>query len=369
MDEPSAAWLTELGIDCYNMINDCHINSLDQHGGSLDDKLNNAHFPATGQMQQQALSSDRYSSLTSTAAKTTTNIITFKPNPIPHPVRFERATKLPKTNSWCSSTSTTSSPTPHILSFANPNASSPDSHNFYGSFSSINVKPKDEVVVSHGNIDLPTSLITRGSYDSQEYQLKASQGSNKRVTTMDRSPLVAQDHIIAERKRREKLSQRFIALSALVPGLKKMDKASVLGDAIKYLKQLQERAKTLEDQAKKRALESVVLVKKSQISIYDDDASSSSENSKETLEEMLPEIEARVSDKNVLIRIHCEKQQGLLVRILSEIEKLHLTVINSSALTFGNYDLVITIVAQMDEELSMTPKELVKKLRFAFQLD
>lgn len=32
----------------------------------------------------------------------------------------------------------------------------------------------------------------------------------------------AQDHILAERKRREKLSQRFIALSALVPGLKKV---------------------------------------------------------------------------------------------------------------------------------------------------
>lgn len=32
----------------------------------------------------------------------------------------------------------------------------------------------------------------------------------------------AQDHVLAERKRREKLSQRFIALSALLPGLKKV---------------------------------------------------------------------------------------------------------------------------------------------------
>ncbi len=32
----------------------------------------------------------------------------------------------------------------------------------------------------------------------------------------------SQDHIMAERKRREKLSQRFIALSAIVPGLKKV---------------------------------------------------------------------------------------------------------------------------------------------------
>lgn len=37
-----------------------------------------------------------------------------------------------------------------------------------------------------------------------------------------RTPLHAQEHLVAERKRREKLSQRLIALSALVPGLKKV---------------------------------------------------------------------------------------------------------------------------------------------------
>ncbi|CAM8889722.1 unnamed protein product [Rhodiola kirilowii] len=50
----------------------------------------------------------------------------------------------------------------------------------------------------------------------------------------------ALDHVVAERKRREKLNQRFIALSALVPNLKKMDKASVLAGAVRYLKELQE---------------------------------------------------------------------------------------------------------------------------------
>ncbi|GAB4848843.1 hypothetical protein Ancab_003637 [Ancistrocladus abbreviatus] len=328
--------------------------------GAMDDELNNAHLiPAEQQQQQQqSLSSDSYSSATST----TTETATFNPNAAPHHVGFEKPAKLPKTN-----TSTTSSPTPHILSFANPSALSPDSHKLKGSFSCINVKPEDEVVVSHGNIDLP-SLMARGSFESQEYQFKAKQGSNKRVSSVDRSPFVAQDHIIAERKRREKLSQRFIALSALVPGLKKMDKASVLADAIKYLKQLQEQVKTLEDQTKKRALESVVLVKKSRISLIEDDAASSEENSKRNSDDMLPEIEARVSDKSVLIRIHCEKQQGLLAKILCEIEKLHLTVINSSALKFGNCDLVITIIAQMEGEVSVTAKDLVKKLRFAFQL-
>lgn len=37
-----------------------------------------------------------------------------------------------------------------------------------------------------------------------------------------RSPLQAQDHVLAERKRRQKLTQHFISLSALIPGLKKV---------------------------------------------------------------------------------------------------------------------------------------------------
>ena len=49
--------------------------------------------------------------------------------------------------------------------------------------------------------------------------------SNANTTfPVKRTPLQAQDHVLAERKRRERLTQRFIALSSLVPGLKKVIK-------------------------------------------------------------------------------------------------------------------------------------------------
>lgn len=125
-----------------------------------------------------------------------------------------------------------------------------------------------------------------------------------------------------------------------------MDKASVLADAIKYVKQLQERMKILEEQAAKKTVESVVFVKRTQYSA-DDDISSSDENFDSCSDQPLPEIEARVSDKEVLIRIHCEKKKGCLANILREIEKLDLTIVNSSVLPFGNSTLDITIVSQV----------------------
>uniref|UniRef100_A0A8R7UAT3 BHLH domain-containing protein n=2 Tax=Triticum urartu TaxID=4572 RepID=A0A8R7UAT3_TRIUA len=73
----------------------------------------------------------------------------------------------------------------------------------------------------------------------------------------------AQDHIMAERKRRENINQSFIELSALIPGLKKMDKGTILADATIFVKELQERVKYLEAAGgNHRSVETVVLVRK-----------------------------------------------------------------------------------------------------------
>lgn len=125
-----------------------------------------------------------------------------------------------------------------------------------------------------------------------------------------------------------------------------MDKASVLGDAVKYVKQLQERLKKLEEEVSRKTVESVVLVKKSQVSA-DEDTSSSDENSCSQSDQKLPEIEARVSGKHVLIRVHCERHQGCVSKILNLIETLNLSVLSNSVVPFGSSILDITVVAQV----------------------
>ncbi|XP_022751165.1 transcription factor bHLH18-like isoform X2 [Durio zibethinus] len=249
---------------------------------------------------------------------------------------FKRPMKQLKTNSWnpCITENippkASSSSSSHIISFDNSNSSPVISQQYYGT--DCAVKPKNEV--------------------------------SKRAGSLTRTPLHAQEHVIAERKRREKLSQRFISLSTLIPGLKKTDKASILGDAIKYLKQLQERVTTLEEQVAKKTVESVIFVRKTQI-YADDEISSCDENFDSQSNKPFPEIEAKVSDKDVLIRIHCEKNKGCISNIINEIEKLHLSVLNTNVLPFGQATLDITIVAQMEAEFSMKVKDLVKSLRLA----
>ncbi|KAE8708554.1 homeobox-leucine zipper protein ATHB-12-like isoform X1 [Hibiscus syriacus] len=54
------------------------------------------------------------------------------------------------------------------------------------------------------------------------------------------------DHVEAERQRREKLNHRFYALRSVVPKISKMDKASLLSDAVTYIKELQSKIDKLE---------------------------------------------------------------------------------------------------------------------------
>ncbi|KAK7349120.1 hypothetical protein VNO77_06225 [Canavalia gladiata] len=191
---------------------------------------------------------------------------------------------------------------------------------------------------------------SRRAVESQS-PTRPSQGV-KRARTSSQSI----DHIMAERRRRQQLTERFIALSATIPGLNKTDKASVLRAAIDYVKQLQERVEELEKQDKKRGVESVIFMKKPDPSGNEDIITSDNCS-------ILPEMEARVLGKEVLIEIHCEKENGIELKILDHLENLHLIVTGSSVLPFGNSALCITIIAQMGDAYKMTVDELVKNLR------
>ncbi|XP_030496347.2 transcription factor bHLH18 [Cannabis sativa] len=396
MDVASSKWLSEVlqGVEDYN-----NIFSLDNQ---LEFGSDDHQILVGGDNYKQDFSSESNSSYsTITTSGGSDSIKKYS-----HHDHHQASNKKPAPSSNSS----------QLLSFDNyqnqhyPNSSSPPKINM-SDISSTTLRPKkglSQTDINFSSLDDVDHVVSnnkdRNSFiisNKKENYSSSSQPSifikgtndynnnNKRPYSMIKTPSHAQDHIMAERKRREKLTQRFIALSAIVPGLKKMDKASVLGDAIVYVKQLQERVNILEEQSKSRTVESVVF-KKSQVSIssstdeQNQDSSSSDQNfegrsnndqdynhnnnndNNQTLT-LLPEIEARVYEKDVLIRIHCENHKGIVVKILSEMEKLdhHLSVVNTSVMPFGNCTLDITILAQMEKEFSMTVKDLVKNLRKA----
>ncbi|XP_027150186.1 transcription factor bHLH18-like [Coffea eugenioides] len=203
-----------------------------------------------------------------------------------------------------------------------------------------------------------TQLISFGKsspYSSDEDEIVYNSRSPIR-----RTPIQAQYHVQAERKRREKLSDLFIALSKLVPGLKKLDKASVLEDANKHIKELQERLKTLEEEKKNNSTAPEIMVERCIISTCSGNTSSF----KGATLELIPEIKVKIQGKNVLVKILCEKKyHGSISSMSSELEKLHLTILDTRILRFGCCTFDITLKAQMDNEFSVTMKDIIEHLQ------
>ncbi|KAL3833573.1 hypothetical protein ACJIZ3_008309 [Penstemon smallii] len=128
-----------------------------------------------------------------------------------------------------------------------------------------------------------------------------------------------------------------------------MDETIILGYAIEYMKHLRERVKILEDQSRKKSMESFVWL--------EDDRD----------DHRLFEIEAKVCDKNILLKIQCEKRKGVVVKIIGEVEnKLNLDVASISVAPFGSLSIEITIVAQMEKEsCKVLLKDVVTTIRSA----
>ncbi|XP_015168422.1 transcription factor bHLH18-like [Solanum tuberosum] len=179
----------------------------------------------------------------------------------------------------------------------------------------------------------------------QESLLLGENNNNNNNVMYKRSPLQAQDHVIAERKRREKMGDLFISLSKIVPGLKKLDKSSILGDTIEYMKELQEQVKLLEESKKNipSALE------------YNDS------NKEQVLGSN--KIKVRIMHKSVLINIHCNKQDGMLGRVLVQMEQLHLSVHDMRIMPFGPTNLEISILAQMEDGCCINVHDIVKAIQ------
>ncbi|XP_027161335.1 transcription factor bHLH25-like isoform X2 [Coffea eugenioides] len=316
MDNPVSSWFSELGME------DSFFNDQYDVMDFLDEEFLNANLSPEGNTN---------SSTFIPISTCSTTLSAFSAMDAP-PISTERPAKQQKSDDLNSS-SLGNIPNHHnqpmILTFGNPVMP--------GEINPQQINLEDDAVSE--------ILKSHGSFVNLE---EATRSSQKRKKTGGRTRPASQtyDHIVAERKRREQLSQRFVALSTLVPGLKK------------------ERVKTLEEQAAKQNMESMVLVKRSQLLVEDEGSSDEMGGSDE---QPLPEIEAKLCNKNILLRVHCRNYRGVLVKILSEVEMLNLTVIHTSVAPFGRLALDVTLMAEMEKEFNLTMQELVKSIQSALQ--
>ena len=130
------------------------------------------------------------------------------------------------------------------------------------------------------------------------------------------------NHVEAERQRRERLNQRFYALRSAVPNVSKMDKASLLSDAVDYISKLKARITELE-----AALESQNITTRSKHETYSEHNRTmhSSSSASTTMG-----VEVKILGTEAVVRVQSLNVNHPPARLMDALRDLDLQILNAS---------------------------------------
>ncbi|MBA0633213.1 hypothetical protein E1A91_D13G249400v1 [Gossypium mustelinum] len=168
---------------------------------------------------------------------------------------------------------------------------------------------------------------------------------------------VAAKNIVSERNRRKKLNERLFALRAVVPNISKMDKASIIKDAIDYIQELHDQEGRI--QAEISELESGKL-KKNPGFEYDQELPGL-RSKKTKLDNIfdyggsracpIEVLELKVThmgERTMVVSITCSKKTDTMVRLCEVFESLKLKIITAN-ITAVSGKLLKTVFVEADE--------------------
>uniref|UniRef100_A0A7N0UXV8 Transcription factor n=1 Tax=Kalanchoe fedtschenkoi TaxID=63787 RepID=A0A7N0UXV8_KALFE len=199
------------------------------------------------------------------------------------------------------------------------------------------VAKTEMMALAHASSDLDC-LFMDSSSSSRKLNQKRRAGRKPAMMQKDAQPV---NHVEAERMRREKLNHRFYALRAVVPNVSRMDKASLLSDAVLYINELCCKVAHLESSLSK------LQASPSSLNNNNNNNSSSSDTTQMMAKQLLPsssssclslasddshnvEVEVRVVGGDAMIRVISEDVDYPAARLMCALREMGLVIHHAS---------------------------------------
>ncbi|WOH10237.1 hypothetical protein DCAR_0729703 [Daucus carota subsp. sativus] len=158
-------------------------------------------------------------------------------------------------------------------------------------------------------------------------------------------------NLMAERRRRKRLNDRLSMLRSIVPKISKMDRTSIVGDTIDYVKDLQERIHKLKEEVDTEAESNHMNL-----------MASSNEDTNEVIPISPTKFDVERKDESTRIEICCATKPGLLLSTVETIEALGLDIQQCVVSCFSDFSLQATCSEAVDNQKFVGCEDIKQEL-------
>lgn len=197
----------------------------------------------------------------------------------------------------------------------------------------------------------PTLMVGGGAGESSEMASTRSVGGAHPRSKLHGTP---SKNLMAERRRRKRLNDRLSMLRSIVPKISKMDRTSILGDTIDYVKELTERIKILEEE---------IGATPEELNLLNTMNKDSSSGNNEMLVRNSTKFDVeRRGNGSTRIEICCPANPGVLLSTVSALEVLGLEIEQCVVSCFGDFGMQVSCLQEEEKRQVINTDEIKQAL-------